>query len=191
MPETDNCFSIPKAAKHCSISRVTLWRWVRSGKLKAFLTPGGQYRIRKEDLELFISGKMGHLPQVELIKEKKILIVDDDLGVQKLLIRMLSTNGFRTEVASDGFEAGVKTVEFKPDLMVLDLYMPRMDGFEVCKQIKENSNTSHIKILAITGYDTQENKDRILKAGADGYLVKPVERKTLLQNIDDLLKGEE
>ena len=103
---------------------------------------------------------------------------------------MLSTNGFRTEVASDGFEAGVKTVEFKPDLMVVDLYMPRMDGFEVCKQIKENSNTSHIKVLAITGYDTKENKDRILDAGADGYLVKPLERKILLQNIGDLLKGE-
>ena len=190
MPENDNCFSIPKAAKHCSISRVTLWRWVRSGKLKAFLTPGGQYRIRKEDLELFISGKMGHLPQSEFLKEKKILIVDDDPGVQKLLVRMLSINGFRAEVASDGFEAGVKTVQFKPDLMVLDLYMPGMDGFEVCKQIKENSKTSHIKILALTGYDTKENKDRIFEVGADGYLVKPVERKTLLQNIDDLLRGE-
>ncbi len=190
MPENDNCFSIPKAAKHCSISRVTLWRWVRTGKLKAFLTPGGQYRIRKEDLELFISGKMGHLPQSEFLKEKKILIVDDDPGVQKVLVRMLSTNGFRAEVASDGFEAGVKIVQFKPDLMVLDLYMPGMDGFEVCKQIKENSKTSHIKILAVTGYDTKENKDRIFEVGADGYLVKPVERKTLLQNIDDLLRGE-
>jgi len=190
MPETDNYFSIPKAATYCSISRVTLWRWVRSGKLKAFLTPGGQYRIRKEDLELFISGKMGHLPQAEFLKEKKILIVDDDSGVQEILIRMLSTYGFRAEVASDGFEAGVKTVQFKPDLMVLDLYMSGMDGFEVCKQIKENSNTSHIKILALTGYDTKETKDRILEAGADGFLVKPVEIKTLLQNIDDLLKGE-
>jgi len=189
MPETDNYFSIPKAAKHCSISRVTLWRWVRSGKLKAFLTPGGQYRIRKEDLELFIRGKMGHLQQAELLKEKKILIVDDDSGVRKLFIKMLSIDGFRAEVATDGFEAGVKTVQFEPDLMVLDLYMPGMDGFEVCKQIKENSNTSHIKILAVTGYDTKANKDRILEAGADGYLVKPVKRKTLLQNIDDLLSG--
>lgn len=188
MPETDLCFSIPKAAKHCSISRVTLWRWVRSGKLKAFLTPGGQYRIREEDLEFFISEKMEHLSQAEFLKEKKILIVDDDASVQKLLAKMLSANGFRTEVASDGFEAGVKTVQFKPDLMVLDLYMPGMDGFEICKQIKENSITSHIKILAITGYNTQANEDQILEAGADGYLVKPVERKTLLQNVDDLLK---
>ena len=148
MSVTDNCFSIPKAAKHCSISRVTLWRWVKSGKLKAFLTPGGQYRIREEDLELFISGKMGHLPQAKFLKEKKILIVDDDPSVQKLLTKMLSTNGFRAEVASDGFEAGVKTVQFKPDLMVLDLYMPGMDGFEVCKQIKYLSykNISHNRL---------------------------------------------
>jgi len=55
-------------------------------------------------------------------------------------------------------------MEFKPDLIVLDLFMPGTDGFEVCKRIKENSGTSQIKILAITGYDTKENRDRIMEA---------------------------
>ena len=74
--------------------------------------------------------------------------------------------------------------------MILDLFMPGMDGFEVCKQIKANSNTSHIKILAYTGYDTAENKERIMQAGADGYMAKPVSRKGLLENLENLLSSE-
>ena len=130
---------------------------------------------------------MGHLPGNEFSQETKILIVDDDPQVQKLFKKMLSRNGYSIEVASDGFEAGVKTVQFKPDLIILDLIMPGMDGFEVCRQIKQNANTSHIKIIACTGYDTKENKDRIMQAGADGYLVKPVEKSALFQKIKGLL----
>ena len=65
--------------------------------------------------------------------------------------------------------------------------MPGMDGFEVCKQIKESSNTSHIKILILTGFDSKENKERIMRAGADGYLVKPVGKSVLLKNVKDLI----
>ena len=64
--------------------------------------------------------------------------------------------------------------------------MPGMDGFEVCRRIKENSGASHIKILAITGYDTDENRDRIMEAGADGYLANPLERGILLQHVEGL-----
>ncbi len=80
-------------------------------------------------------------------------------------------------------------MEFKPDLVILDLYMPGMDGFEVCERIKKNSDTSHIKIMALTGFDTPENRDLIMKAGADGYMAKPVEKDELIQNIEDILNG--
>jgi CheY-like chemotaxis protein len=96
--------------------------------------------------------------------------------------------GFGIELVTMIFnEAGVKAMEFKPGLVILDLIMPGMDGFEVCRRIKENSGTSHIKILAITGYDTDENRERIIEAGADGYLAKPLERGILLQQIEGLL----
>jgi len=118
--------------------------------------------------------------------KKKILIVDDDLQIQQTLTQVLRTQNLETEVASDGFEAGVKIMEFKPDLIILDLFMPNMDGFEVCKQVKRNSPTSQIKILVITGYDTKENRDRIMAAGADGYMAKPLGVKILLQNVEGL-----
>lgn len=184
--KNDLC-TIPQAAKICSVCRTTMWRWVKSGKLEAFLTPGGQFKIREVDLKSFIQKRMKHLPVAEFYQGKKILIVDDDPAIQKLLNKMLSPNGYRLEAASDGFEAGSKIMQFKPDLMTLDLFMPGMDGFEVCRQIKESSNTSHVKILALTGYDSKENKERIMRAGADGYLVKPVGKRVLLKNVKDLI----
>jgi len=122
---------------------------------------------------------------------KKVLIVDDDPQIQELLTEMLSAHQYETEVASDGFEAGVKVIEFKPGLITLDLIMPGMDGFDVCKRIKQNSSTSQIKILAITGYDTRDNREKIMKAGADDYLAKPVVMDILLQKVDKLLNSEE
>jgi excisionase family DNA binding protein len=182
-------YTIPQAAKICAVGRTTMWRWAKSGELQAFPTPGGQYKIRKEDLKSFIKEKMQHLQIAEPSQDEKIMIVDDDPAIHNVLGKMLAANGYRIEVASDGFEAGVKTIQFKPDLMILDLFMPGMDGFEVCKQIKSNSNTSHIKVLAYTGYDTEENKERIMQAGADSYMAKPVSRKELLENVENLLKS--
>ncbi len=166
-----------------------MWRWVKYGELKAFRTPRGVYKIRKKDLESFIRKKMKHLPVADLLQKKKILIVDDDKQIVEVLSQMLSSDGYQTEKAFDGFEAGRKVVEFKPDLMILDLYMPGMDGFEVCERIKKNSDTSHIKIMALTGFDTPENRDLIMKAGADGYMAKPVEKDELIQNIEDILNN--
>jgi excisionase family DNA binding protein len=187
IPVKNDLFTIPQAAKICSVCRTTMWRWVKSGKLEAFLTPGGQFKIREGDLTSFIQKRMKHLPVAAFSRGTKILIVDDDPAILKLLNKMLSSSGYRREVASDGFEAGTKIMQFKPDLIILDLLMPGMDGFEVCKQIKENSNTSHIKILIFTGFDSKENKERIMRAGADGYLVKPAGKSVLLKSVNDLI----
>ena len=179
-------FSIPQAAEYCSLSRGTIWKYVKSGELKASLTPGRQYRIISKDLESFMRDK-GMYPLANYQpSNKKILIVDDDIQIQELLTTMLSAHQYQTEVASSGFEAGAKVVKFKPGLIILDLIMLEMNGFEVCRQIKEDPDTSHIKILAITGYDTKENRDRIMQAGADDYLAKPVVIDTLLQHVENL-----
>jgi excisionase family DNA binding protein len=183
--------TIPEAAMVCSLSRGTIWKYVKSGDLKASMTPGGQYRIHKADLEAFMHrNKMHPMARYKPIN-KKILIVDDEPNIQKTLTWMLSYNGLQTEVAGDGFEAGIKVMSFKPGLIILDLFMPGIDGFEVCRRIKEDKVTSHIKVLAITGYDSPENRDRIMALGADGYMAKPLERKTLLQNVYALLNNRE
>ena len=188
---SDEIFSIPQAAKRCAISRWTLMKCVNSGELKASRTPGGHYRILKEDLEDFIIKKKMYPLVHNNYSNKRILIVDDDLQVQKLFTIMLSSKKYEIETASSGFQAGAKVVKFKPDLILLDLFMPEMSGFEVCKQIKKGPETSQIKILALTGYDSKVNRERIMEAGADDYMAKPVMRDLLLRHVEDLLNPKE
>ena len=187
MAMKDNIYTMGRAADYCSISKETLLRYIKSGELKASRTPGGHNRILKEDLESFMLERGMYPLASNLSSSNKILIVDDDPKIQDILTRMLSRDGYQTETASDGFEAGAQVMKFKPGLIILDLIMPEMNGFEVCKKVKNEPDTSHIKVLAITGYDTEENKEKIMKAGADGYLTKPLDRKILLQNIENLL----
>lgn len=180
--------TIPEAAKFCAVDRITLWRWVKSGYLEASVTLGGHHRILKEDLESFlVDNGMYPLAKKYFLKDK-ILIVDDDPVLREVLSKALSDNKYQTEVAADGFEAGVKVMQFKPDLIILDLIMPRMDGFEVCKLIKKDPVLSHIKILILTGYPTDDNIDRATKIDADVFLGKPVGIDTLLRHIKDLLE---
>ncbi len=187
--DSKTILTLPEAARKVSLNRVTLWKYVKAGDLKAHTTPGGHYRILRDDLEVFMRKKGIYPFGIYQPESKKILIVDDDPGIQKMLTKMMKPHGYQTEIASDGFEAGAKVTEFKPGLIILDLIMPGMDGFEVCRKIKGNPDTSHIKILAVSGYDTAENRDRIMAAGADGYLPKPIESDLLLPHITSLLNG--
>ncbi len=191
MADKKDILTIPEAAKYCATDRTTMWRWVKSGNLMVSVTPGGHHRIVKEDLESFMR-EHGMYPMArKYFPRKRILIVDDDPLIRKALSMAFSARKYETEVAADGFEAGIKVMQFKPDLIILDLIMPGMDGFEVCNLIKKDSNLSHIKILVLTGYDSEENKEKIMKAGADCFLVKPADEEKLLQNIEGLLKPSE
>lgn len=187
--ERKEYYTIPKAAKVCGVGRSTMWRWVKTGNIKTSVTLGGQYRISIANLESFIAENQVYpLPSNNSSKEK-ILIVDDDVQVQKLFTGVLSPHGYQTEVASNGFEAGVKIMSFKPGLILLDLYMPGIDGFDVCRKVKDNPATAHIKILVITGYGSDENRERIMGAGADDFMAKPVDVATLIEHVENLLPG--
>lgn len=187
MIEKKQIFTVPEAARYCCVDRVTFWRWVKSGNIKAWVTPGGHHRIDREDLEAFVREKGIFSGYPEKNDKKNILIVDDDENIQKALTKSLEAHGFVTEVASDGFNAGLKVMKFEPDLIILDIVMPGMDGFEVCRHVKSNPATTHIKILTLTGYDTEENRKRIMDAGADDILVKPANAEILLARIHNLL----
>jgi len=154
--------------------------------LNTVLTENQAYRVPGADLELTKQPSAytaSHPP--------RILIVDDDPQILKMMRKLLTNQGYETAAASDGFEAGVKVVQFNPDLVVLDLMMPGMDGFEVCKRIKGNTGTSHIKVLAVSGYDTEENREKIIKAGADGFLPKPIDMGVILNEVKQLCQVSE
>ncbi|MBW2643199.1 MAG: response regulator [Deltaproteobacteria bacterium] len=188
MKKDIDILTIPQAATYCSVTRMTMWRWVKAGEIKVSVTAGGHHRILKEDLKAFLREKGMGLIADKHFPPNRILIVDDDPLVLQSLTILFSKNGYETETASDGFETGVKITQFNPDIMILDLVMPRMDGFEVCRFLKNNPEISHIKVLILTGYNTIENKEEAIRAGADAFMAKPVSNKALIQKTKDLLK---
>jgi excisionase family DNA binding protein len=186
MAETKKFYSIPEAAGLSGVSRTTLWGWVKSGYVKALVTPGGHHRIPMEEVDKILTEN--NKSQSNGRHQKTVLIVDDDPQMQKILQARLSRMDFYAETASDGFEAGIKVIELIPDLVILDLFMPGMDGFEVCRKIKEKKELSHTRILAMSGHDTPENMERIIKLGADGFLPKSSDISIVIRQIEELLR---
>lgn len=118
-----------------------------------------------------------------------ILIVDDEPEVLQWIGKTLGQKfpQFRVLMANDGFAAGKMVTAEHPDLVILDLYMPGMDGFEVCRSIKSDSQTQSIKIVAMTGHPTLEAEKAIREAGAEGYIQKPLDVDRLAGLIGALL----
>ena len=119
--------------------------------------------------------------------KRKILIVEDAIDTVELLKKRFRAEGYDTEEAYDG-EAGLKKVtEYNPDLIVLDVMMPKLDGYEVCQRLKSDENTKYIPILMLTAKGEIENKVKGLDIGADDYLSKPFDYKELSARVRSLL----
>jgi len=179
--------TVVQASEICGVTRTTVWRWIKTGKLESAKTAGGHHRIKESTLLGFMDQNNMHTTNRSEVTNR-ILIVDDDLKIQKLLNKVLKRDDIELEFASDGFDAGTKLYKFKPDLIILDLFMPKVDGFKVCEQIRNDQETSKIKIIAISGYDTKENREKILRIGADYFLPKPIDHDHLIQTINELFK---
>ena len=178
--------TLPKAAELFSVSRYTLWGYVKSGELKTTKTPGGHHRVSREALEVFAGQKGVDLTYRESRICQKVLVVDDELPVQKLVRRFLVEDGYEIQCASDGFEAGQLSVKFKPDLYILDIFMPRLNGFEVCERLRADPDTKDVKIIAISGFGNDKNIKKILASGADLFIPKPIEHKTVVEGVRTL-----
>jgi DNA-binding response OmpR family regulator len=103
---------------------------------------------------------------------KKILIIEDDLVLQKSLKEYLSSEGFEIECASDGEEGIQKAIAEKPDLILLDIILPKKDGYEVLQEVKANPEISHIPVVLLTNLDGITDVEKALELGATTYLVK-------------------
>ena len=178
-------FTVAEAAKVCGVNRVTMWRWVKANDLPATTTVGGHHRIRKSDLTVFMTENIQDTSRGE--EKQRILIVDDDPHILKLMARTIERGGHKVETCSNGFEAGIRVMRFKPQLIILDLFMPYMNGFKVCRQLKADPETAAIKIMAISGHSLQSNIDKALRCGADLFLKKPFDKVELVQKMASLL----
>lgn len=118
---------------------------------------------------------------------KKILVVEDELFVRTLVQSRLEANGYEVTTASDGEQALGKARSEKPDLIILDLMLPKLDGARLCRLLKLDDNYKHIPILVLTARVQKESFQKALEAGADAFLSKPFVPETLLDKVKQLL----
>lgn len=173
-----------EVARQLLVAPVTVRQWAQKGWLKAELTGGGHRRFLLHEVERFARERgltLHNNPGGKL----RILIVDDNQQFVNYLVELLQQQGGveAVESAHDGFEAGLKVPNFKPDVILLDLMMQGMDGFTVCRLIKQQPATRAIRIVAMSGYFTDEKRHQILHDGAESCLTKPFESSALFQQL--------
>jgi excisionase family DNA binding protein len=170
-------YSTHDVAKICCVTPTTVIRWIEDGLIPAFKTVGGHRRVRREDLEKVCRDRGIPFNVPTGTEVGRILVVDDEPVVLDLVRDVLKelNHKFEVEVAKDAFDAGRHVVGFRPQLIFLDLMMPGVDGFEVCARLKKDAATTNTEIIAITGYYTEANMERILNAGAAACLKKPLD----------------
>jgi CheY-like chemotaxis protein len=118
----------------------------------------------------------------------KILIADDNVANRELLEALLSKFECDTEIAVDGADALKKVESFQPDLILLDVMMPKLNGFEVCRKLKSDPNTSKIMILMVTALSELGDIERAVEAGTDDFLSKPVNSLEFQKRVSNMLK---
>jgi two-component system OmpR family response regulator len=180
-----------KIANMLGVSDQSVSNWIDAGQLAAERTPGGHRRIMPADLIEFLKQQGMRLPDELNVVPTTILIVDDEADVAEWIANLLRENcpDFRVLTANDGFDAGKIITAEHPDLVILDLYMPGLDGFEVCRRIKSDPQTQSIKVVAATAHPSEQAEQAIRDAGAEVYMTKPIERDHLLGVVGELLGG--
>lgn len=173
-----------QVAKFLGVSLPTVVNWVNSGLLRAHRTPGGHRRIAHPDVVAF--AREDDYPLHELgapaPQRRKVLVVDDEPDFAQLVKEYLKIRGsLDVEVAESGFQAGFTVARFKPDLILLDLMMPDMDGFEVHRMLREDPETRHVPVIACTAYRDPAVDARLGEQLFDGFIEKPFELESLLQ----------
>jgi excisionase family DNA binding protein len=160
--------------------------WIEQSLLPSYRTPGGHRRIRRDDLLAFL--RKHQIPTPESLVEGKfsVLIVDDEQEIVDIMkVFLQRQGGYQIATASDGITALIEVGRAKPDLMILDIMIPGVDGIEVCRRIKADSNNRTV-IIAVSG--NNEHEDRILQSGADAFMSKPIDLEKLHTEAKRLLR---
>lgn len=163
-----------EAATRLGVTINAIKAWIRDEELPALRTPGGHHRIAEADLTAF-QARLADRSRSPGGGRPRVLIVDDDEALLDALSETVEQVIPEAHVASasDGYEALLQVGALRPDILVLDIRMPRLDGFEVCRRLKSRRETSAIRILAVTAYPEGHIRERIMEAGADDFLEKP------------------
>ena len=185
--QTKKLYTTHDVAKLLGVTPITVIRWIESGKLRCYTTVGGHRRIEHDELTHFAQAY--NLPwqgDDELRKRKVfvILAVDDEPDALEVVRDMLtSLPNIRLIEVANGFSAGAKLVEERPDLILLDFMMPELDGFEFTRFVRQDPRFKTVPIIAVTGLKSDADLKRMKQAGVNDILSKPFTEDLLIQKI--------
>ena len=184
-------FTTGEAAKICKVSQQTIIRCFDSGQLKGFRVPGSRFRRIPRD-QLYAFMRDNGIPTDALDSGKrKILVVDDDEALVELIVDALNADGrFDVRMVNNGFGAGMMIKEFRPDLVVLDVMLPDINGKEVCNLVRSDATMDDVRIICISGMVEQEKIQELRDAGADEFIKKPFDVDQLVARVCQLLDVE-
>ncbi len=182
-------FTTGEVAQICKVSQQTVIRCFDSGRLKGFRVPGSKFRrIPRDALVVFMKTNEIPLDQLESGR-RRVLVVDDDPAIVEMFTDLLEPDErFEVKTAASGYEAGILTEEFRPDVILLDFKLPDINGTTVCKTIRSNPHYEHIKIIACSGVADPDEVQELLSSGADEFIRKPFVIQTVIDRVATMLK---
>ncbi len=175
-------YTTGEAAKICKVSQQTIIRCFDSGQLKGFRVPGSRFRRIPRD-QLFMFMRDNGIPTDALESgRRKILVVDDDQDLVELITDVLERDGrFETRSVNNGFDAGMMVKDYRPDLIILDVMLPDINGKEVCHRVRADPAMEDVRIICISGLIEEDKVQELKLAGADDFVRKPFD-------VDDLIE---
>ena len=184
-------FTTGEAAKICKVSQQTIIRCFDNGQLKGFRVPGSRFRrIPREMLYKFM--KDNGIPTDALESgRRKVLLVDDDVELVEVMTKFLEEDGrFEVKIATTGFDAGMLVKEYRPDMLVLDVMLPDINGKEVCQRVRADNTMEDVRILCISGMIEEDKIQDLRLAGADDFMHKPFDAEQLIDRMCRMLDME-
>lgn len=184
-------YSALEVANMCGVVNQTAINWIRGGHLTAFNTPGGQFRVYKDDLLDFINKRGMRVPEALQESEpeanwKSLIVIDDDQGLNNAIAAYMQKNMSDLVVyqSFDGFDAGAQLVDKKPGFVLLDLALPGVNGQEICRKIKTDPAFGKPYVMVITALEEAGLEETMYSLGADKFFKKPLVLSSLVDAID-------
>lgn len=175
------------AARYLGVSRSSLTNWVKQGLLGSGVTPGGHYRFTLEELDKFAAQRGLRIASPQNENQSKILIIEDDDAFREFVKEALETfSGYELREATDGVQGALLIGTWEPDLIILDMRMPNMNGLEFLKLLREDRKTASVKVLVASAHLSEELKQEIDGIGVELVLEKPVRLGKLIAAIEKL-----
>ena len=178
--------TLGQAAAYLGAAQSTVRKWTDGGRLPAFYTPGGHRRFRRTDLDAFLAGSREG-PSAAQRSAASVLVVDDDAGLREFIRANLEAEGYSVREAGSASEGLAALGEEPPDLILLDVLMPQMDGWEMLRRVQERHGVDAIQVIMYSGKVEEAGKAQ--ESGARAFIGKPFDPAKLLEATKQLLRS--